>query len=75
MVYNSEFYCTCCGKKGLPVPRKNAKAREVGHLKKLYCIYCQKEVNHAEIQNGDREELEQFRYNFETGVYKEEGEQ
>ena len=46
----SEMYCTCCGNKGLTIPRKNGKTREPGHLKKLYCVYCQKECNHVEIR-------------------------
>ena len=45
----SEMYCTCCGRKGVPIPR-NEKMRKSGHLKKLYCIYCKKEQNHVEIR-------------------------
>lgn len=46
----SEMYCTCCGKKGISIPRKNNKFRKSGHLKKLYCIYCGAEKNHVEIR-------------------------
>ena len=46
----SEMYCTCCGKKGISIPRKNNKFRKSGHLKKLYCIYCEAEKNHVEIR-------------------------
>ena len=46
----SEMYCTCCGKKGIAIPRKNGNFRESGHLKKLYCIHCKMEKNHVEIR-------------------------
>lgn len=45
----SDFYCTNCGTKGIPIIRKNHKKREQGHLKKLYCCCCQQETNHAEV--------------------------
>ena len=55
----SDFYCTQCGNKGMPIPRKMAKERNSGHLKKLYCIYCKEDVNHIEIRSFDhnKEEL------------------
>lgn len=46
----SKMYCTCCGKEGIPIPRKNNQIREPGHLKNLFCIYCNKIVNHVEIR-------------------------
>ena len=46
----SDFYCTKCGKKGIPVQRKMGQEREPGHLKKLYCLYCGKNVNMVEIK-------------------------
>ena len=46
----SEFYCTQCGKKGIPVYRKKGQERKAGHLKKLYCLYCNMETNHVEIK-------------------------
>ena len=39
-VYNttqSKFFCTKCGKEGIPVQRKCGQDREGGHLKKLSC--------------------------------------
>ena len=33
----SDFYCTECGRKGIPIIRIAGKEREAGHLKKLYC--------------------------------------
>lgn len=47
----SDFYCTECGRKGIPILRQYGQHREPGHLKKLYCIACQKEVNHAEVRD------------------------
>lgn len=44
-----KFYCTQCGKEGIPVVRKNGNFREKGHLKKLWCLNCKQETNHAEI--------------------------
>lgn len=45
----SNMYCTCCQKKGIPIPRSR-RSKEPGHLKKLYCIYCGAEKNHVEIR-------------------------
>ncbi len=36
----SDFYCTKCGRKGIPIARKQGQQREPGHLKKLYCLAC-----------------------------------
>ena len=46
----SDFFCTQCGGRGIPVWRKQSKAREAGHLKKLYCLNCGEETNHIEIR-------------------------
>ena len=46
----SDFYCTKCGKKGIPIARKVGHEREAGHLKKLYCLYCKQEWNHVECK-------------------------
>lgn len=53
-----EFYCTKCGRAGLPLPRRKESLREKGHLKKLWCPWCKEEVNHYECRNY--EEVEQF---------------
>lgn len=60
-----DFYCTCCGKKGLVLPRSASKQRENGHLKRLYCIYCQKVVNHMEIKSAEDKAL--FLKMYESG--------
>lgn len=40
------------------------------HRKKLYCPFCKTEVNHIECKTP--EEVEEFKINFENGVYKDE---
>ena len=47
----SRMFCCNCGKEGVPIGRKAGHYREAGHLKKLYCIYCGKEWNHAEVRS------------------------
>ena len=65
----SDFYCTECGHKGIPIIRTK-KAREPGHLKKLFCLYCQKEVNMVEIKQNGRYTLEDFLIEFENGNFE-----
>ena len=68
----SEFYCTQCGKKGIPVYRKKGQERKAGHLKKLYCLYCNMETNHVEIKDNDNNYTYQnFREEFEAGRFTE----
>jgi hypothetical protein len=68
----SEMYCTCCGNKGISIPRKSNKFRGSGHLKKIYCIYCKAEKNHVEIRpiysnyNYDDFQLEMKYNNFDS---------
>ena len=69
----SDFYCTRCGRRGIPLPRKKSKIHEPGHLKKLYCIYCQEEVNHVEIRPFGSYSYEDFKKEFERGVFDNEG--
>lgn len=66
----SEFYCTKCGNKGLPVMRKKGQQREPGHLKKLFCINCQEEVNHAEIREIGGYTYEDFEKEFKLGRFQ-----
>ena len=46
----NDFFCTQCGFK-ISLPRKKSKKREGGHLKKIYCCTCKKEVNFVECNN------------------------
>lgn len=65
----SRFFCTQCGKEGIPVHRKKGQEREGGHLKKLYCIYCGKEVNHVEIRDVGEYNLEDFKQEYNLGRF------
>lgn len=56
----SDFYCTCCGNKGMPIPRKMSRQREEGHLKKMYCIHCKRDTNHLEFR-GFENDFEEFK--------------
>ena len=66
----SDLYCTCCGVKGIPVPRKSSKQRESGHLKKIYCLKCKAETNHVEVRAFDYDK-EDFIKDFNEGKFKE----
>lgn len=50
IIVDEEFYCTQCGSRGIPIPRRKGAEREAGHLKKLFCLKCGKEVNFCEIK-------------------------
>lgn len=67
----SEFYCTCCGNKGIPIVRKPGQTREPGHLKKLYCLYCKTDTNHVEIRPYGKYYYEDFQEEFELGRFFE----
>lgn len=67
----SHFYCTKCGKEGIPVQRKIGQERETGHLKRLYCIYCNEETNHAEIKENGIYTYEDFQEEFSLGRFKD----
>lgn len=70
-VINS-FYCMNCGQKGFDLPRKKNHQHGKFHRKVLYCPWCKEEVNHIECRTP--EEIEEFKKNFEEGVYKDEAE-
>ena len=65
----SRFFCTKCGREGLPVKRKKGQQREGGHLKKLYCIYCGEEVNHAEIREIGGYNIDDFKKEYNLGRF------
>lgn len=67
-----DFYCINCGNKGIGLMRNQGFKHEGMHRKKLYCIYCQCEVNHIECKTYD--DVEEFKINFKNGVYKNEAE-
>lgn len=65
----SRFFCTQCGREGLPIQRKRGQEREAGHLKKLYCIYCKEEVNHAEVREIGGYNVEDFKQEYDLGRF------
>lgn len=66
----SDFYCAKCGAKGMPLPRKKAKQKERGHMKKLFCLQCKCEVNHVEVKPFSDYDYSMFREDFEGGKFK-----
>ena len=69
----SNFYCTCCGNKGIPIFRVSGQEREPGHLKKLYCLFCQQEVNMVEVKPTGKYSLENFLIEYENGNFDNTG--
>ena len=70
---SSEFYCTKCGHKGMPIMRPKGQQREPGHLKKLYCLFCKEEVNHVEIREIGGYTYEDFLEEFNSGRFTDDG--
>ena len=68
-----DFYCINCGNKGLPIMRKIGRQHASLHRKKLWCPICRLEVNHIECRT--HEDVEEFKENFENGVYQNEAEE
>ena len=51
--YNiSYFICPECGN-SIPLPRMKNNKRKKGHIKDLYCPYCNQVVKTTEIRSGD----------------------
>ena len=73
MILDHEFYCTCCGKKGIPICRDGRKIKEKGHLKKIYCINCQREVNHVEVVEQSKYNKAVFIDEFKSGNFDKSG--
>ena len=65
----SEFYCTKCGQRGIPIMRRPGQQREPGHLKKLFCLNCGEEVNHVEIRPYGGYRYEDFEEEFRLGRF------
>ena len=65
----SDFYCTKCGNKSIPIARKKGRYKESGHLKKLWCYHCKEEVNHAEVRPFGGYSYEDFVEDFICGRF------
>lgn len=48
----SNFICPECGGI-LPLPRMKKSRREKGHMKNIFCPYCQKEQTFQETRNDE----------------------
>ena len=72
-ITTSEFYCTKCGNRGIPIARRIGKQREAGHLKKLYCLNCQQEWNFVEMRPFGDYDYNDFLTEFNYGNFNEEG--
>jgi len=68
-IIQNKFFCTECGKQGISIIRQENQQRETGHLKKLYCLNCKKETNHAEIREVSNYTEEDFQKEFELGRF------
>ena len=53
---------------------RTGRQREPGHLKKLYCLHCGKEVNHVEIKEKGSYNYTIFWYEFSLGNFNDDGE-
>ena len=69
----NDFYCTRCGRLGIPIARKAGHGREAGHLKVLYCLYCKANVNHVECKPFSHYSKEDFYIEFLNGNFNEDG--
>lgn len=69
----SNFYCTICGAKGIPIIRTNNKNRELGHLKKIYCLNCGKETNHAECKDFSNYTYHEFLIEYKNHNFTDNG--
>ena len=65
-----DFYCICCGAKGIPLQRAGNKLKVKNHRKNMYCYRCKRTVNHVECRN--MYEVEQFKEDYVNGVYEDE---
>ena len=67
------MYCTQCGKKNIPIPRKKGREREVGHLKKMYCVHCKKKTNMVEVRGfGSGYTVSDFNLEFQLHNFNKE---
>lgn len=67
------FYCTQCGKPGIPIQRREGHLREAGHLKRLFCVSCNRVINHAECIENSKYDAGMFFEEFESGNFDTKG--
>ena len=73
IILGHEFYCTKCGNKGIPIPRRKGAEREPGHLKKLFCLTCQEETNHVDCIPNSKYTYEDFLLEYEANNFTKDG--
>jgi len=73
LIVDNEFYCVKCSRRGIPIARKKGAEREAGHLKKLYCLNCKMETNHAECRPWSGYTYEDFLLEFNNHNFDEDG--
>ena len=73
LITDNEFYCVFCHNKGLPIVRRKGAEREAGHLKKIFCLTCQKETNHCECRPWSGYTYEDFLIECEYNNFDENG--
>lgn len=69
----NDFYCTRCGRLGIPIARRAGHGREAGHLKVLYCLYCKANVNHVECKPFSKYTKEDFFIEFLNENFDKDG--
>lgn len=74
IILDHEFYCTKCGNKSsFSIPRVKGKERPAGHLKKIFCLHCKKEVNMVECIPWSKYDYPDFELEFNYGNFDENG--
>ena len=69
----SDFYCTRCGRQGIPIARRAGHGLEAGHLKRLFCLTCKEEVNHVECKPFSKYGKEDFFIEFLNDNFNADG--
>ena len=70
---SSDFYCTKCGNRGIPITRRRGAEREAGHLKRIFCLHCKEEWNHVECKSFSHYDYNDFLTEFNHKNFDEEG--
>ena len=73
IAFGSKFFCTKCGHEGIPIVRRKGAEREAGHLKKIFCLTCQREVNHVECKEYSHYSYDDFLLEYENHNFDEAG--
>lgn len=68
---DEEFYCCKCGQKGISIIRIKGKERGAGHLKKIWCLNCREEANHAECKEWTKYTYDDFLLEFNNNNFDE----